>query len=116
MDVYESVKTNTSSSKPGHNGQSQPTIAVAFDKCKPIDTKCKEHKALTDSITRCLAKDMLPINTVEKPGFKGMIGHFNPRYQLPSRIRVAIPSLYTSTREIVQKSVKEEKDFFCFNN
>ena len=56
---------------------------------------------------------MLPINTVEKPGFKGMISRFNPRYQLPSRIRVAIPSLYTSTREIVQKSVKEEKDFFA---
>ena len=108
-ELYETVKGNASSSS--SSSSSQPTIAAAFDKVKPLDTKSKEHKSLTDSITRCLAKDMLPIRTVEKPGFKAMISRFNPKYQLPSRSyfsRVAIPSLYTTTRESVQRSIKED--------
>ena len=113
-ELYETVKGNASSSS--SSSSSQPTIAAAFDKVKPLDTKSKEHKSLTDSITRCLARDMLPIRTVEKPGFKAMVSRFNPKYQLPSRSyfsRVAIPYLYTTTRESVQRSIKEDMVFFA---
>ena len=54
---------------------------------------------------------MLPIYTVERE-----LRHFNPRYQLPGRnyfTRVAIPSLYTATKEAVQQKIKNEMDFFA---
>ena len=44
----------------------------------------REHKELTKSVTYCLAKDMLPVYTVEKAGFKQMLSKFNPRYKVPS--------------------------------
>ena len=54
-----------------------------------------------------MAKEMIPINTVEKPGFCSMV---DPQYEVPSRkyfSRTALPSLYAETRERVTKELQE---------
>ena len=48
---------------------------------------------------------MLPLSTVDKPGFRVMISRFNPRYDMPTRSyfsRIAIPALYREVREELQ--------------
>ena len=43
---------------------------------------------------------MLPVYTVEKPGFVNLLKQFDPQYELPSRkyfSKTAIPKLYEST-------------------
>ncbi|KAJ4946777.1 hypothetical protein JOQ06_008823 [Pogonophryne albipinna] len=53
---------------------------------------------------------MVPIYTVEKPGFINMIKVLDPRYVLPSRkffSEVALPQLYNSTRQRVAKELEE---------
>ena len=64
--------------------------------CPSDSDYIKRAQRATKAIALCLAKDMLPIYTVEKPGFKSMIHQFNPRYQLPGRMHfnwVALPAL-----------------------
>ena len=65
-------------------------------------------------ITRCIAKDMLPMNIIKKPGFKQMLEGFDPRYQPPSRkyiSKVTIPSLYNSTQAAVTAALQEIDHF-----
>ncbi|KAJ4944601.1 hypothetical protein JOQ06_013144 [Pogonophryne albipinna] len=53
---------------------------------------------------------MVPIYTVEKPGFINMIKVLDPRYVLPSRkffSEVTLPQLYNSTRQRVAKELEE---------
>ena len=51
---------------------------------------------------------MLPIATVDKPGFRAMLHKFNPRYQLPSHnhfTKVCIPNLVSETRSMIEKQI-----------
>lgn len=57
---------------------------------------------ITDAVAMYIAKDMVPIYTVEKPGFIHLLKVLDPRYVLPSRkyfSDVALPQLYNSTRQ-----------------
>jgi hypothetical protein len=57
---------------------------------------------------------MMPIFTFDKPGFREIVETLNPRYELPHKeyfSRIAIPSLYEKTRELLYKKMKEE----CIN-
>ena len=48
---------------------------------------------------------MLPLSTVDKPGFRAMLYKFNPRFQLPTRkhfTKVAIPSLVSQVRDKIE--------------
>ena len=77
-------------------GRSQ-TINNAFLKTQKMSTSSREHHELTRAITVCLAKDMLPLYLVDKPGFRKMLEKFNSRYQIPQNdhfSRIAIPGLY----------------------
>ena len=52
-------------------------------------------------LTYCIAKDYLPINTVEGAGFKKMIATFDPRYNIPSCnhfSRIALPNLHATVK------------------
>lgn len=63
----------------------------------PYDRKNKWWIEITNSITIHQAKDMVPLNTVEKEGFKQMIKRLDPRYEILSRkylSQVAITNLY----------------------
>ena len=100
--VYKTLEVNRKTRSEGDGTASQPLIVDALERIKKLDSSSKEHKELTKSVAICLAKDMLPIYTVEKEGFRAMLRKFNPRYDLPSRnhfSRVALPALYSETRE-----------------
>ena len=94
---------------------SQPSLSEMWKKTQMIPSNSREHKDITKSITYCLAKDMLPISTVDKPGFKAMVYRFNPRYQLPSRnffSRVAIPALSSELKSDIEQHMTRGLDFF----
>ena len=59
---------------------------------------------------------MIPINTVEKPGFRSMV---DPRYEIPSRkyySKTTLPSLYAETRERVTKELQEAEYYSVTTN
>ena len=96
------------------SSSSQPTLVSVVDKLKPYNRDGKKWQDLTDSITFCLCKDMLPIYTVEKPGFQRMLRRFDPQYQLPSRkyfSETAIPKLYNLEKERVVAELSLAKSF-----
>ena len=54
------------------NDVTQTTIVSTMEKLKKYDRSSKKWKQLTDSVTYFLAKDMLPLYSVEKKDFKGL--------------------------------------------
>ena len=87
----------------------------ALQKSAKYERSSKKWKELTDSVTLCLAKDMIPIYSVEKEGFREMLRKFEAQYDLPGRkyfSQIAIPALYSSTREKV-KSDLQDVEFFA---
>ena len=53
---------------------------------------------------------MLPIYTVEKPGFINLLRQFDPQYELPGRkyfTKTALPQLYEHTRQSVLHAVRD---------
>lgn len=80
----------------------QPSVLETFTNCIPYDNKGARWKAITDAVAMYIAKDMVPIYTVEKPGFIHLLKVLDPRYVLPSRkyfSDVALPQLYNSTHQ-----------------
>ena len=95
------------------NGQ-QPTIADCISKTVKYKHMSKEHKELTTAVTKCLAQDMLPLYTVDKPGFRYMMLKANPKFDLPHSDyfrREAIPSLYLNTRKNIQEKIPLDVHF-----
>lgn len=65
----------------------------------PDNKKSSKWKEITAAVTHHIAKDMAPIETVEKAGFKKRLKTINPKYELPSRkffAEKALPKLYTA--------------------
>ena len=94
----------------------QPSLTETWNKQKLLSSDSREHKELTKSVACCLARDMLPLSTVDKPGFRTMLQRFNPRYQLPSRkhfTKVAIPRLVSEVRGKIECQIaSRELDYF----
>ncbi|RXN36491.1 zinc finger BED domain-containing 1-like protein [Labeo rohita] len=90
----------------------QTSLKDAFTKGTAYDKKSKRWNDITNAITFHLAKDMVPLNTVEKVGF--MIKVLDPRYVLPSRnyfSRTAIPNLYQKHRAKVEADLATVRHF-----
>ena len=51
------------------------------------DKNSKQWKNITNAVKVYLAKDIVPIYTVKKPGFKQLISTLDMQYELPSRMR-----------------------------
>lgn len=69
---------------------------------------------LTNSITYCIVKDMLPMYAVEKPGFRRMLAVLDKWYEPPSRTymsKIAIPHAYSITKERVVNDLSHVKYF-----
>jgi len=106
-------KANTERSRSKVSGK-QATIGDVVQKSNQYERGGKKWKQLTDTVTFCLAKDMLPIYSVEKEGFHKMLCTFDAQYDLPGRkyfSETAIPALYASTREKVSADLKGAKYF-----
>ncbi|KAI4885812.1 hypothetical protein NFI96_022422 [Prochilodus magdalenae] len=85
----------------------QQSITVSLESCAPYDKKSKRWKEITDAIA-CLAKDMMPVQTVEKEGFTQLIKKLDRRYSVPKRqyfSRTALPDMYEECREKVAASL-----------
>ena len=59
-ELYDGVKPQTSGGSATTCSGSQ-TITESFEKSQMLSTKCREHRELTNSVCRCIAKDMLRI-------------------------------------------------------
>ena len=98
----------------GGGAMSQPTLAEAIAKSTTYARNSKKWQKLTNAVTHCIAKEMMPLYTVEKPAFRGMLKEFDSQYELPSRSyfsRTAIPTLYEETRSSVAAEVQEIEFF-----
>ncbi|XP_073667609.1 E3 SUMO-protein ligase ZBED1-like [Paramisgurnus dabryanus] len=110
LEYQECMKLKSADSAPstsaGNTGKpkeksSQMSLKDAFARGTFYDRKSKRWIEITNSITNHIAKDMVPLITVEKDGFKQMIKTLDPRYEMPSRkyfSQVAIPNLYQKHR------------------
>ena len=67
-------QSQSSSSKP-----KQPTIIDAVQRTRKHERNWRKWKQLTDSVTYFLAKNMLPLYTVKKEGFKKLIRTLDPQ-------------------------------------
>jgi len=97
-----------SSKKQQSDKSEQPSLVAMWDKAKLLSSSSHEHRELTKLVTHCLAKDTLPISTVDKPGFKAMLQKFNPRYRLPSHnhcTKVSIPEFVAETKGVIEKKI-----------
>ncbi len=89
------------------------TLAGVVNRDQKYDRKTKRWREVTDAVTYCLAKDMLPLHTVDKRDFRRMVEALDPRYDLPSTkyfSKTAIPSLYDQTCAKVAAEVQPDKD------
>ena len=104
-----SRKTNSSSSR-------QRMLAECIQKSKLFSTDSKDHRRLTQVVMNYIVKDVVPVYTVDKEGFRDMVRALNPRYQLPHKdyyfSRVAVPSLYEETRQQLAVRMRKEANYF----
>ena len=122
MEVYsqlkaamEKAKQSTTTSQGNEIQLKQQPKMDSFVKTNMYSHRSSTWKELTDSVTYCIAKDMLPIQIVEKEGFKTLVKKLDPHYELPTRkymSKKAIPDLYSITRESVKSQISTA-DFFA---
>ncbi len=95
-------ETNVSAADLRPKNSSKLPVWQAFSKMQKYEQGGKQWQKLTNSITNCLAKDMMPLYTVEKSGFKQLLNDFDLKYDIPSRkyfSQQAIPKLYNEAKE-----------------
>ena len=95
--------------KTGKASSRQPSLPNTLRSGHKYERKSRKWQQLTDAVTYCLAKDMMPIYSVEKEGFVRLLHSLDSQYELPSRkyfSNVAIPKLYVHRLEMLfqQKS------------
>lgn len=64
---------DTASVSLGASSSSGSSVVAKQSTIASYEKKSKRSKTITDAITYCLAKDMMPLNTVEKDHFKKLI-------------------------------------------
>ena len=80
-------KTTTDGPSPSSR---QYTITGAFSRQTKYKQDSAKWCALTDSVVRLIAKEMLPFSIVEKPAFRRMLQTFDSQYELPGRTYVSL--------------------------
>ena len=59
---------------------------------------------------------MLPLHTVDKPGFRNMLECFDNRYDMPTRkyfSQVSLPTLYSKLRGTTAQELQETHYYSC---
>lgn len=81
--MHEEAATTLAAAKSPANVKKseQVKIADAFSHSVPYDRQSKRWKEVTVAVTFCIAKDVLPLHTVEKVGFKRMVQKMVQRYR-----------------------------------
>ena len=74
--IYSRIKGNIGGAaaakrlQPSGSGGLQQTLAGSFAKVTSYARNSKKREKLTSAVTFCLAKDVMPIYSVERPGFQ----------------------------------------------
>ena len=79
------------------NENRQPTLLQSIERSVKYGVHSSVALELNRTVTYFLAKDVQPMYTVERPGFKHLVAKLNPRYELPSRKHFSeyeLPKLY----------------------
>ncbi|XP_063742293.1 E3 SUMO-protein ligase ZBED1-like [Eleginops maclovinus] len=114
MKLRSAPSTSAGNTGKAKEKSSQMTLRDAFARGTAYDKKSKRWVEITNSITIHIAKDMVPLSTVEKEGFTKMIHTLDPRYEIPSRkyfSQVAIPNLYQKHRAKLETDLATVKHF-----
>ncbi|KAI7804933.1 putative zinc finger BED domain-containing protein 1-like [Triplophysa rosa] len=109
IEFAELVKTSSTA----HTSRQLP-ITQAFERTTKYKRDSIRWRSLTDSVTRYIAKEMQPFNTVEKTAFKEMLQNFDKQYELPGKTyisKTAIPNLYREVKDATLQDLKGI-DFF----
>ena len=72
--------------KTGKASSRQSSLPNTLRSGHKYERKSRKWQQLTDAVTYCLAKDMMPIYSVEKEGFVRLLHSLDSQYELPSRI------------------------------
>ena len=90
-------------------------LTGCVQKTRLFGTNSKKHHQFTHAVTNFIVRDVVPVYTVDKAGFRDMITAIEPRYQLPHKdyfSRIAIPALYEDTRQNVLPTLKDEANYY----
>lgn len=101
-------KSSTGDAEPSSSRQS--TLTEAFGRQGKYKRSSAKWCALTESVVRYIATEMMPFNIVEKPAFKEMLQTFDRQYELPGRkymSQTAIPELYNRVKDDTLKDIKD---------
>ena len=94
----------------------QHSMTAVFQQLSPISRSSSRWKALTDSVCFCIAKDMLPYDTVTDLGFRHMLHTFEPRCVPPDRTTIArhyMPLLYEREKAKVTSAMASGLQHFA---
>ena len=58
------------------------TLTKSIERTKPHLRGGQQWKEITGSVVYFLAEEMIPISTVEKPGFTNMLRKLDPKYRM----------------------------------
>ena len=75
-------KASAANKDNSHNSGKQITLYEAIERMKPYTHGSQRWKDITASVTHFMAKEMIPIHTVEKPGFHSMVRKLDPQYEI----------------------------------
>ena len=110
---YHPLKYVECKSQKQMQSKSMPTQQTLEEAISSGEKYQRRWQQLTDHVTYMIAKDnMMPLNTVEKSGFKRMV---YKKYELPSHkyvSQMAIPTLY-ATRANVESELSKGSTVLC---
>ena len=93
---------------------SQQTLEDSINRKLPYDKKSTRWRDVTNAITNYIAKEMVPIQVVEREGFKQLVNTLDPRYTVPGRkyfSETALPNLYDSCRQTLMNELQKVQHF-----
>lgn len=109
-----SQRTSTSTERHESENNELSPLAAAFAKSSEYKQDSSKWKSLTDAVKFCIAKDAMPISTVERPGFLHILKKFDEHYTPPSRKTMSknyLPKLYDVTRDKVLTKLNDIQYF-----
>ncbi|XP_011687394.1 PREDICTED: zinc finger BED domain-containing protein 1-like [Wasmannia auropunctata] len=103
---------NAKTSKSYGNHSIQPRIDRSLEKIKSFEVGGKKEAQLINAITFMIAKDNLPLNTVDKEGFAYFCKIACPLFKLPGRKQItnAIKSKYEILSTIIKQKISTAKN------
>ena len=108
-ETKQSKKKKQAHEHPENSKQVQVTLPLAIERTQPYPSSSKRAQQIANALSYFIAKEMMPFNIVECPGFQKLLNRLDDRYDIPSRkyfAKTAIPALYTDTRGRIAESLK----------